>query len=373
MKYGIALGGGGVRGAFQMGVWKALRKMNIEIGAAVGTSIGAINAALMVQDEYAKAMKMWRKITIEDIIALPKGMEGEKNIFKAKNLGELVKHIYEKEGLDMSPLENILRGIIDEEKIRKSPADFGIAALSLTNRKGIYKRKEEIPEGQLIDYIMASASILSKRQIEDETFYDGGMFDNMPVHMLGGMKDIITVDVQGIGLTRSFSSEGRNIISIRSSSPQTGIMDFDRAGISRSIDEGYITCMRAFGRVMGSIYPISTKSYLDARKKYSEQLISGVEKAARVLDVDTLEIYTFDGLAEIVKDRFLKLSGVSSESVEQSGEKQKKESDNALLIRLVKNIWDGKTDFVADKLPVISDIYDGASAIVYFIPTRQSS
>ena len=373
MKYGIALGGGGVRGAFQMGVWKALRKMNIEIGAAVGTSIGAINAALMVQDEYAKAMKMWRKITIEDIIALPKGMEGEKNIFKAKNLGELVKHIYEKEGLDMSPLENILRGIIDEEKIRKSPADFGIAALSLTNRKGIYKRKEEIPEGQLIDYIMASASILSKRQIEDETFYDGGMFDNMPVHMLGGMKDIITVDVQGIGFTRSFSSEGRNVISIRSSSPQTGIMDFDRAGISRSIDEGYIACMRAFGRVMGSIYAISAKSYLDARKKYSEQLISGVEKAARVLDVDTLEIYTFDGLAEIVKDRFLKLSGVSSESVEQSGEKQKKESDNALLIRLVKNIWDGKTDFVADKLPVISDIYDGASAIVYFIPTRQSS
>ena len=44
MKYGLVLEGGGVRGAFHVGVWKALRKMNIEICAVAGASIGAYRA-----------------------------------------------------------------------------------------------------------------------------------------------------------------------------------------------------------------------------------------------------------------------------------------------------------------------------------------
>lgn len=46
-KTGLVLGGGGSRGAYELGVWKALRELGIEIQVVVGTSIGAINGALV--------------------------------------------------------------------------------------------------------------------------------------------------------------------------------------------------------------------------------------------------------------------------------------------------------------------------------------
>ena len=41
-EYGLVLSGGGAKGAFEMGVWKALRKCNYPIGAVIGTSVGLL-------------------------------------------------------------------------------------------------------------------------------------------------------------------------------------------------------------------------------------------------------------------------------------------------------------------------------------------
>ena len=45
MKTGIALAGGGSKGSYQTGVWKALRELGIDYDIVTGTSIGAINGA----------------------------------------------------------------------------------------------------------------------------------------------------------------------------------------------------------------------------------------------------------------------------------------------------------------------------------------
>lgn len=50
MKRAIVLSGGGARGAYQIGVWKALRELNIKYDIITGTSVGALNGALMIQD-----------------------------------------------------------------------------------------------------------------------------------------------------------------------------------------------------------------------------------------------------------------------------------------------------------------------------------
>lgn len=368
MKYGLVLAGGGVRGAFHMGVWKALREMNLELCAVAGTSIGAINGALIAQDEYEKAFKLWRSISIDDIITLPDGMEGEKNIFKLKNMAGMAKDMYKNAGLNMAPLENILRGIIDEQKLRASSVDFGIAAFSLTDKKGIYKFIKEIPEGQLIDYILASASMLSAKTIGSEKLSDGGMYDNMPVSMLAerDISDIITVDVQGIGINRGFFGAGKNIIQVRSREPQTGIMDFDKGGISRSIDEGYLAVMKTFGRVMGDIYYFNSEDYLKACGRRGAELIAGMEKAAQILDINNLEVYTVDGLIQKVTEAY-EAQAVRNglDFSDNAIDKIRREGDNALLIWLVKSLENGK-GFVTDKLSVLGSIYDAASAILYF-------
>ena len=40
-EYGIVLEGGGARGAYQIGVWKALREAGMKIKGVAGTSVGA--------------------------------------------------------------------------------------------------------------------------------------------------------------------------------------------------------------------------------------------------------------------------------------------------------------------------------------------
>lgn len=367
MKYGIALGGGGVRGAYQIGVWKALREMNIKLRAAVGTSIGAINAALMAQDEYETAFKMWRDISLGDIVELPENMRDEKNIFTVKNLASLLMDIQKNAGISMKPLENILRGIIDEDKLRASKVDFGLATFSLTDKKGVYKFKNDLPDGMVVDYIMASAGLLQAKKIKDKRFSDGGIFDNIPVTMLldRGIKNIITIDVQGIGINRPFTGAGTNIIEIRSKNPQMGIMDFDKNGIGRSIDEGYFDCLKAFDRLSGDIYFIDNRSYGAARRSLSPSLISGLEKAARILGIERLNKYSFTALKDRVTEEYTRqsLKGVSADNI--SLDSLKKIGESTILVWLV-NAIENKTLPSADKLSALGTLYDAASAILYF-------
>ena len=64
----IVLSGGGSKGAYQIGVWKALRKLKLKYDVVTGTSVGALNAALMVQNNYYKALYFWRKLSFSDVI-----------------------------------------------------------------------------------------------------------------------------------------------------------------------------------------------------------------------------------------------------------------------------------------------------------------
>ncbi len=54
MKVGLVLSGGGGKGAYEIGVWEAIKELNIDkyIKVVSGTSIGAINAALFAQDDF---------------------------------------------------------------------------------------------------------------------------------------------------------------------------------------------------------------------------------------------------------------------------------------------------------------------------------
>ena len=54
-EYGIVLEGGGARGAYQIGVWKALREAGMKIKGVAGTSVGALNGALICMDDLGKA------------------------------------------------------------------------------------------------------------------------------------------------------------------------------------------------------------------------------------------------------------------------------------------------------------------------------
>ena len=62
-RIGLVLDGGGGKGAYQIGVWKAMRETGIDkyIKAVSGASVGGLNAALFVQGDYEKAERIWTR------------------------------------------------------------------------------------------------------------------------------------------------------------------------------------------------------------------------------------------------------------------------------------------------------------------------
>jgi predicted acylesterase/phospholipase RssA len=64
LKIGLVLAGGGFKGSFQIGAWKALREKLAEMGitrfhAIAGTSVGALNAVLIANDDPQAAERIW--------------------------------------------------------------------------------------------------------------------------------------------------------------------------------------------------------------------------------------------------------------------------------------------------------------------------
>ena len=67
-EYAIMLDGGGARGAYQIGAWKALKEAGVKINAVAGTSVGALNGAFICMDDVEKAEKVWSEIAFSKVM-----------------------------------------------------------------------------------------------------------------------------------------------------------------------------------------------------------------------------------------------------------------------------------------------------------------
>ncbi len=258
--YGLVLEGGGGRGSFQIGVCKALRELGIEISAVAGTSVGALNGAMVVQDDIEKAYDLWYELNPDNVIKLTaEELEGFKGSSLNVVVGRLRKIILER-GLDVGPLVKLVKSIIDEEKIRKSPMDFGIVTIDLTMRKAVEIFKEEIPEGKLADYVIASASFPAFKPavIDGRTFIDGAFYNNLPVNLVNdkGCRDIIAVRTYGLGVKRHIPMEGISLINIAPSEHLGPILDFNSGRARKNLEMGYYDALKVFRKLKGKKYYI---------------------------------------------------------------------------------------------------------------------
>ena len=69
-EYGLVLEGGGAKGAYQIGAWKAMREAGVRIKGIAGTSVGALNGALICMDDLANAEKVWETISYSSIMSV---------------------------------------------------------------------------------------------------------------------------------------------------------------------------------------------------------------------------------------------------------------------------------------------------------------
>ena len=269
----LVLGGGGAKGAYEVGAIAALDELGIKAGSVFGTSVGALHAAMYAQGSMDAAAALWDNIRLSDVVSeesLAIADDAENIFDHPEKLLEFITRYAQKKGVDVSPLMDILHKLIDEDKIRRSGVHLGIVTTRFPSLAMVEKRLEEMETGSLIDWLMASAScfpIFPMKQVGGDRYIDGGFCDNTPVEMAvrSGARDIVAID---IGKHRSHTQYDRrpNITYIRTSQPLSGLLTLDSALSARNRILGYNDVMRAFGRMRGVSYSFDA---VDAQALYA--------------------------------------------------------------------------------------------------------
>lgn len=243
----LVLSGGGSRGSYQIGVWQALIDLGVasQVKSVYGTSVGAINGAAFVQGDIQVALDIWQEMNYSKVFAnIP---EERPKISNRKLYLDWIRGAVKNRGMDVTPLKEVLYQVIEEKAIRDSSIDYGMVVFELTERKAKYMTKDDIPDGQLTDYIIASSTfpIFQPHRIEDNVFIDGGIYDNRPVKFCRDDDRIDTVIVVDVTMARHIwpkkrMSRNREIYYVRPTRLLGSPMAFKNRRILANMELGYL-------------------------------------------------------------------------------------------------------------------------------------
>ena len=255
-KRALVLAGGGSRGAYQIGVWKALRELGIDFDIVTGSSVGALNGALMVQGDFDAAMQLWENITTQDVMTDILTEDDLSSMKEADIWRNFVHDVLEQGGCDITPLENKIRSLLDEKRFRDSAIDYALVTVEYPSLKPLELSKSQIPEGQVCDYLLASSACFPAfkiKEINGSKYIDGGYHDNLPMNLALklGAEEIIAVDLQSMGIIRKPKIDEDKLTVIRSHWNLGPFILFDKSYARRNIALGYLDTMKVFGRLYG--------------------------------------------------------------------------------------------------------------------------
>lgn len=335
MKRALVLGGGGSRGAYQIGVWQALRELDWKFEIVTGTSVGAINGAVICMDDFERAGRLWSEMETATVFNLcieetAKAEDQWKAVVK-----EFIYRFLSEGGVGTDPLKKLLSELYDERKIRNSHMDLGIVTVNLQKHRAEQLFLEDIPKGKLVDYVLASSSVfpaLKMYEIEKKKYIDGCYYDNLPIDMAvsKGAKEIVAVDLEGVGVVRRKNLKELSDVKIhyvKSHWNLGNMLIFDRALTKRNLRLGYLDGLKAFGVFDGKAYtfvknqmaqlyhayrveytqllyrlglissePVFWKqlmpSSVSSRSKQQQILFSGMEQAGRIFGLNPEKIYS---------------------------------------------------------------------------------
>lgn len=345
-EYGLVLDGGGARGAYQIGAWKALKEAGVKISAVAGTSVGALNGALICMDDLEKAEKIWSEMEFSRVMSVDD--DWMRQFFQGEQkLGDILAElgrVFRDGGVDAAPLRKLIHENVDEEKIRGCGKEFFIVTFSLTDMKELELSVSDIPEGRLEDFLLASAYLVGFKNepMEDgKRYIDGGIFNNVPADVLveKGYTDLIEIRIYGPGREPRVSlPEYGEMYQIGPRVKLGSIIEFDRERSRQNMKIGYYDAKRMLYGLEGIIYYIE-QEHLDAwyerRMRDLTELekralaivlklpVSGTDKelymgmleaAAKFLRIPKYRIYKVDELRETVMERYERLRVIAPET-----------------------------------------------------------
>jgi len=353
---GVALEGGGARGAFHVGAIKALLEEGYEIDGIVGTSIGAFNAAMVAQGDFEKCFEMWSNVTPQQLFDIEDRhmanvINRNLNIKTITYFSSEAKKIITNRGIDTDNLRKVVDELIDEGKLRNSNMDFGLVTVELGPLSPIEVFKEDIPNGKIKDFIMASARYpgLKMEPLDGKAYLDGGLYDNCPVNLLSkkNYDKIIAIRLNSSRKLKHID-ESTNVVEIQPSMDLGGTFIFTNDLAHRNIKLGYYDAIKAIRKLKGREYYIepidddlifnkllelpdeliidigismgledippkrmlfefilpNLSKYLNLKKEdnYQDIIIALLENMAKEREVEKFKIYSLSDFFNIIKD-----------------------------------------------------------------------
>lgn len=261
---GLALQGGGARGAYQAGASIALKEAGIKFNGVCGTSIGAFNGAMVACGKEEELLEFWKNVDVGKILGfddkyIQKMINNDRD-FQYYRLGFLnfIK-ILKSRGIDIDGLEEVLKSCLKEEELRNIKIDYGICTVRLNDLKPLYIFKEDMIEGKLYDYILASCYLpifKMEKKVDNHYYIDGGVYDNTPLNMLieKGYKKIYVVELNPLLNINRKPKKNVEIIRISPKRSLGGVLNFDVDNIREIIQMGYYDTIRVIKKIDGNYY-----------------------------------------------------------------------------------------------------------------------
>jgi len=200
----LVLQGGGALGAYQAGVYEGLHEAGIEPDWVIGTSIGAINAALIVgnrrEERVDRLRTLWSRLAHKGLPALLPGVpglptfwtalqavsQGLPGFFRPNYRAWMGQHV----GLDeddagyyhTNELRETLASLIDRPRLNAGAPRMTVGAVNV--RSGAMRYFDSRDDALDLQHVLASGALppaFPPVRIGDELYWDGGIYSNTPV------------------------------------------------------------------------------------------------------------------------------------------------------------------------------------------------
>lgn len=392
-KRGVVFSGGGAKGGYEIGAWQALLELDYSPDIVTGTSVGAFNGALMALNKYDEALDLWQNIGMDRVFS--QFSEAVKNEETKQDgfITALAKEAILKGGADYTPLHNLIASLVDEEKLRESKINFGLVTTTFPYKKQVQRFIEDIPQGEVIDYIIASASafpLVRSYKIGQSKYIDGGYSNNMPIQMAldKGAEEIVAVNI-GKMPVQKLKENNAVIHYVQNKRPfndgQFGsVALFDKEISLQNIRQGYLDTCKAFHLLDGYFYSFEKyerynicayegiceqkynsvfsvlpsenrfertgkqkitelmQSYEKSPFEFNANALNCAEIAAELFELNPREIYTLKGMVEqLISKNAALLSEDSANMIAELTRQLDKGFSLDLLLTIIKS-WDKK-------------------------------
>ncbi len=200
--WGLVLSGGGGKGAYQIGVLKAMEELGMldEVGAIAGSSIGALNAVLLAQQDQKKMEEVWNKITPDQIFSaeissadilseIADIFQDVKEFLESATLDQFIKSARTDGLCSRTGLIKIMDEYIDFDKIRNYQKEIYVTIAKVVNGTPVaeYHTLRDKTDEQIRKLLLASSAlpvIYDAVDIDGIMYRDGGIADNVPIKPL---------------------------------------------------------------------------------------------------------------------------------------------------------------------------------------------